>query len=124
VKGHRRVTRRDFLGSRGVDNVDPMHVKPGTRLRSQVCTTEVIVVKAPSDDVDLRCGGQPLMPLGEDGVTGTLDPAHAGGTLLGKRYADGDRGVEVLCTKAGEGSLSMGDLPLLEKKAKALPSSD
>ena len=34
-----------------------MDLKPGTRLASAVCETEVVVVKAPAADVDLRCGG-------------------------------------------------------------------
>jgi len=49
---------------------------------------------------------------------------HRRGTLLGKRYADGDTGLELLCTKAGEGSLSLGGTPLALKEAKPLPSSD
>jgi hypothetical protein len=101
-----------------------MLVKPGLRLRSAVCATEVIVVRAPKEDVDLRCGGQPMAPLGEGGSTGSVDPRRAGGTLLGKRYEDGGVGLEVLCTKAGEGSLSLGDDPILQKDAKPLPSSD
>jgi hypothetical protein len=52
-------------------------------------------------------------------MTGTGDP-----TLTGKRYADEDLGLELLCTKAGEGWLSVGDRPLLVKGAKPLPSSD
>ena len=43
---------------------------------------------------------------------------------MGKRYADEESGIEVLCTKPGEGSLSLGDVALLQKDAKALPSSD
>ena len=33
-------------------------------------------------------------------------------------------GLEVLCTKGGDGALSVGDAPLLVKGAKPLPSSD
>jgi hypothetical protein len=46
------------------------------------------------------------------------------GTQLGKRYADEELGVEVLCTKAGEGSLSVGETLLAVKGAKPLPASD
>jgi hypothetical protein len=53
-----------------------------------------------------------------------LDPDRAGGTLLGKRYADDDAGLELLCTKPGAGSLWLGPAPLAFKQAKALPSSD
>lgn len=102
-----------------------MELKPGARLKGATSTTEVIVVRSPSSDVDLRCGGQPMVPYSEAVVANSqTDPAHAAGTLLGKRYADADSGLEVLCTKAGEGSLSLGDEPLHVKDAKPLPSSD
>ena len=47
-----------------------MQVKMGSRLRSAVCSTEVIVVRAPSSDVGLTCGGAPMLAPGEDGPTG------------------------------------------------------
>jgi hypothetical protein len=100
-----------------------MDLKPGTRLRSAVCTTEVVVVRKPTSDVELRCGGAPMVPVGTEGG-GTLDATHSNGTSMGKRYADEESGIEVLCTKPGEGSLSLGDVALLQKDAKALPSSD
>jgi hypothetical protein len=102
-----------------------MNLTAGARMRSTVDPTEVIVVKAPAADVDLRCGGQPVAPIGEEPVEGsTIDAAHQHGTQLGKRYADPDTGLEVLCTKGGDASLSLGDEPLPIKDAKALPSSD
>lgn len=102
-----------------------MKLGPGSRLRSAVCETEVIVVRPPADDVDLRCGGQPMVPLGEDPPTGsTLEAAFADGTALGKRYTDGDGDLELLCTKAGAGTLSVGSEVLVLKEAKPLPSSD
>jgi hypothetical protein len=103
-----------------------VQLKPGTRLKSAVCTTEVIVVRAPKDDIDLRCGGQAmaLIGQGQEGPAGSVDPSHASGTLLGKRYVAEDAGLEVLCTKGGEGSLSLGEDPILQKDAKPLPSSD
>jgi hypothetical protein len=101
-----------------------MELKPGTRLRSQVCTAEVIVVKAPGEAVDLYCGGAPLVAIDDDAAARPIDDAHRGGTLLGKRYADEATGIELLCTKAGEGSLSLGAEPLPVKEAKPLPSSD
>ena len=100
-----------------------MQLKPGVRLESVTCATQVVVVRAPADDVDLRCGGEPMQEVGAGGerrpLSGTGEP-----TLTGKRYADEDLGVELLCTKAGEGWLSIGDEPLLVKGAKPLPSSD
>ena len=101
-----------------------MELKPGLRLESATCDTQVVVVKAPGQaEVDLRCGGEPMRELGTGGersaIAGEGEP-----TLLGKRYADEELGLEVLCTQAGDGSLSVGDAPLLVKGAKPLPSSD
>lgn len=103
-----------------------MSLKPGTKLTSAVCSTEVIVVKAPADPVDLRCGGVPMPAPGGAGAAAAtvLFETHGAGTQLGKRYADDGLGLEVLCVKGGEGSLSVGDEPLLVKDAKPLPSSD
>lgn len=101
-----------------------MNLKPGTRLRSQVCATEVIVVRPPAQTVDLRCGGAPMIPVGDVAEERPLDAAHSGGTLLGKRYTDAGTGIELLCTKAGNGSLSVGSTPITVKDAKPLPSSD
>ena len=42
---------------------------------------------------------------------------------MGKRYVD-DGGAEVLVTKAGAGTLSVGEAPLMLKEAKPLPASD
>ncbi|WP_261559695.1 hypothetical protein [Frankia tisae] len=99
--------------------------KPGTRYRSVVDQTEVIVVKPASGPIDLRCGGHPMVSIGTEAPTGlTLDPAFSAGTPLGKRFADGETGIELLCTKGGAGSLSIGEVILSQKDAKPLPSSD
>jgi hypothetical protein len=98
--------------------------KAGLRLSSVVCDTEVIVIKAPKEDLDLRCGGQPMVELADATRSGEPAAPHDGGTLIGKRYASGEPAVEVLCTKAGSGSLSVGDEVLPAKEASALPSSD
>ncbi len=82
------------------------------------------MVKAPADDVDLRCGGTPVVSIDEEGGTGTPADGFAEGTLVGKRYTDEGETLEVLITKAGEGSLSIGDAALNVKGAKPLPSSD
>jgi hypothetical protein len=95
------------------------------RLESATCDTQVVVVKAPADaaDVDVRCGGEPMRPHGTGGDRLPIS-AEGDATLLGKRYADEDLGLELLCTAGGEGTLSIGDTPLLVKGAKPLPSSD
>ncbi len=54
----------------------------------------------------------------------TLDASLSDGNLMGKRYVD-DTGAEVLVTKAGAGTLSIGTTPPLSiKEAKPLPASD
>ena len=85
---------------------------------------EVFKITPPSSEVDLRCGGQPMVPVGDEAERVAPSAAHANGSLLGKRYASDEAGVELLCSKAGEGSLRIGDEPVNLKDAKALPSSD
>lgn len=102
-----------------------MEVKVGSRWKSAVCTTEVIVVRGSGGDVDLRCGGRPMISHGEARDESRVpDEGWADGALLGKRYADEAGGFEVLVTKAGAGTLSVGTVVLPLKDAKALPSSD
>jgi hypothetical protein len=99
-------------------------VKPGDHLRSRVCTTEVIVVKAPSVDTEIACGGEP-MARNEPVVAAAAGTAAAGpGTLLGKRYADEELGLELLCVKGGSGQLSAGSRLLSPREARPLPASD
>lgn len=102
-----------------------LELRAGSRLRSAVDATAVVVVRAPEQPADLRCGGHPMVPVDAEGVAeAPLSPDHAGGTLLGKRYVDAEQTFEVLCTKPGDGSLSVGDEPLQLKEAKPLPASD
>ncbi|NDJ87977.1 MULTISPECIES: hypothetical protein [Mycolicibacter] len=98
-------------------------IKSGSRLQSQVCDTQVIVVKTAESLDDLRCGGQPMLPIGAEKSSQPLDPAFADGSAMGKRYVD-DAGAEVLVTKAGAGTLSVGATALALKEAKPLPASD
>lgn len=101
-----------------------MDLKPGARLRSTVCEGQVIVVKAPAESIDLCCGGHPMVPIDDPVGPQSIAPDQADGILTGKRYTDEGERVEILCTKAGEGSLSVGDQRLVLKAAKSLPSSD
>ena len=99
-------------------------IKNGTRLQSQVCDTQVIVVRSADSLDDLRAGGAPMIPLdAEKSADAALDPALSDGNAMGKRYVD-DNGAEVLVTKAGAGTLSIGTTPLSLKEAKPLPASD
>jgi hypothetical protein len=101
-----------------------MMIKTGTRLQSQVCETQIIVVKAAESLENLCAGGARMVPLdAEKAGDAVLNPAMAGGNVMGKRYVD-DTGAEVLVTKAGQGTLAVGDVALTVKEAKPLPASD
>ena len=93
----------------------------GAKLKSAVCDTQIMVIRTLPGDFDLRCGGVPMDSEAE-GVS--LDPEFAEGSLVGKRYVDAAERIELLCTKGGAGSLSLGTVKLLIKQPKALPSSD
>jgi hypothetical protein len=101
-----------------------MQLKAGMRLKSAVDACEIVVVKTPADPVDLRCGGHPFVAIDAEATPASVEAGFDGGTQLGKRYADDELGLEVLCTKAGEGSISVGETLLEVKGAKALPASD
>lgn len=102
-----------------------MELKPGSRWRSAVCETELVVVRPPRTAVVLECGGRPVIshttPRPE--VAGP-SPAFAGGSVAGKRYIDPETGVELLCTKAGAGALGLEGRVIQAAEAKKLPSSD
>jgi hypothetical protein len=99
--------------------------KPGARLRSAVCATEVVVIAVPPRDVAVSCGNALMLAEAEEIVAGlVLDSLAASGTLLGKRYSNESGDLELLCVKPGEGSLSADGAALAVKGAKPLPSSD
>lgn len=106
-----------------------MKLRVGQTLSSPVDTTTVMVVRAPSADIELTCAGV-SMRNGKDGGTdggtegGAADPAQLDGTQLGKRYADDDLGLELLCTKAGAGTLAVNGKAIALRAAKPLPTSD
>ncbi len=99
-------------------------LKAGTRVKSAVCATEVMVIAAPGGDVELSCGGAAVIAATETAEGGSVDAAHAEGTLLGKRYVNEAGDLELLCVKPGDGSLAAGGEALVLKEAKPLPSSD
>jgi hypothetical protein len=102
-----------------------MKVSAGSRWKSAVCVTEVVVVKGSQQDVELLCGGVAMIAMSAERMAGAAPAAgHDGGTLLGKRYGDDASGLELLCTKGGAGALSYGGRPLVIRAVKALPSSD
>jgi hypothetical protein len=102
-----------------------MRITSGARYRSQVCGTELIVVRQLAGDLDLTCGGHPLTDLTAEPAPGlTLKEGADTGTGLGKRYTDASGQLELLITKAGRGTLALGAEPLALKEAKPLPASD
>ncbi|MGV0714288.1 hypothetical protein ABQE93_02665 [Mycolicibacterium sp. XJ662] len=105
--------------------MDAMKLTAGTRLRSAVDETQVVVIRAPGSPIELTCGGHPLLPLEAEPEPGlTIAVGHDSGTVLGKRYLDADSGLELLCTKAGAAALFVNDSPMPVKSAKPLPASD
>lgn len=96
-------------------------MKPGTKLKSTVCNTEVMVIRGSS--LVAECGGAPMAEEAP-AEKGSVDAAFAEGTQMGKRYVDDEGTVELLCVKPGEGSLSIDGKALHIKDAKPLPSSD
>lgn len=102
----------------------PTTLKPGARLFSAVCTTEMITVKAPAGEIELTIGGVEPVASAADRTGGEVVEGHGGGTAMGKRYVDEGETVELLCTKAGDGVPAVGGVVLHLKGAAALPASD
>jgi hypothetical protein len=96
-------------------------MKPGTKLKSAVCDTEVMVIRG--TDAIVECGGA---PMGDEhpAQRSPVNPAFSAGTKIGKRYVDEAGTVELLCVKPGAGSLSIAGVALKMKDAKPLPASD
>jgi hypothetical protein len=96
-------------------------MKPGTRLKSQVCTTEVMVIR--HGEGTIACGGVPMAEEKSEPL-GKVEPNFGDGSLIGKRYVDQAGTMELLCVKPGKGSLSVDGVALAVKDAKPLPASD
>ncbi len=96
-------------------------MKPGTRLKSAACETEVMVIRC--GDGTIECGGAP-MDEAKSAEAAALSADHSNGTLMGKRYVDAAGKFELLCVKPGKGSLSVDGVALVTKDAKPLPASD
>ena len=65
-----------------------------------------------------------MVPLGSDADRLAVSKGFAGGTVLGKRYADPTGKIELLATRAGAGSLAIDGTSLVMRGARPLPSSD
>jgi hypothetical protein len=101
-------------------------LKIGSRWRSVVSDTEVVIVRPPTGEEILTCGGTPMVPIG-DPITPVAEAPELADdepTLIGKRYHDGSSGLQVLCSKGGKGRLRVSGRALEIAGAKPLPSSD
>jgi hypothetical protein len=99
--------------------------KPGTRLRSQVDATEVVVVRPPAGEVVISCGGHPMIDIQATPADGLTAEAGSGGTQVGKRYTSPqEEKLEILVTKPGSSALAADGVELVLKDAKPLPASD
>lgn len=103
-----------------------MKLRTGQMLVSLVDDTTVVVVRAATADVEVTCGGAAMTDAkaGAGIAKGSPDPGQLEGTLMGKRYADDDLGLELLVTKPGQGTLAVNGTPLPVKGARPLPASD
>jgi hypothetical protein len=95
----------------------------GLKLKSSTCSTQIIVLKTIAGEHEMQCGGAEMIGMNET-KQDVLNPLFAEGSLTGKRYVNEDESLELLCTKEGEGTLSLDGVKLAVKKPKALPSSD
>lgn len=101
-----------------------MEIKAGSKLACPSCTAELVVVRPPSSPVELTCGGVAVVEATADRPGGGHAGAEGEGSLVGKRYADEESGLEVLCAKPGPGVLAVDGRVIEIKGAKPLPSSD
>ncbi len=98
--------------------------RAGQQLVSAIDSTAVIVVRAPAQEGTLTCGGVAMAAAGEQVQAARPDPSLMTGTQIGKRYVDEADTIQVLCTKAGGGTLALDGKPLMIATAKPLPASD
>ena len=98
--------------------------RAGQQLVSAVDSTAVIVIKAPAEEGTLTCGGVAMAAPDEVPAAAQADPSLMGGTQIGKRYVDDADTIQLLCTKAGQGTLELDGSPLQIQAAKPLPASD
>ena len=102
-----------------------MKLKPGTRLRSQVDTTEIIVVRSGDGEPLIACGGHPMIDVQatpDAGIAPADEPGE--GTRLGKRYTAAEKPASSCSLPSRELVPDRGRRPGRVKEAKPLPASD
>ena len=101
-----------------------MTLRPGDQLASTVCTTRVIVIRAPAEGSPvIACCGSPMVAAATVPAQKPAGDTEAG-TLIGKRYVDAAETLELLCTCSGAGELTCDGVEMTRKAAKPLPASD
>ncbi len=98
--------------------------RAGQQLVSAVDSTRVIIIRAPAGECTLTCGGVVMASADGPVAAAEADPSLMSGTQIGKRYVDEADTIQVLCTKAGDGTLALDGKPLVIQAAKPLPASD
>lgn len=96
--------------------------KPGVKLFSAVCKTQIMALRVPDSAFEVTCGGLPM--LASDPEQFSTASGQMDGTLVGKRYVDDSDSMEFLCTRGGDGTVAVNGTVLIIKQAKQLPSSD
>ena len=97
-----------------------MPAETGKRYVCATCGAEVIVTRGGDEVLYCDHGGGQGRAEAED-----LDEREGSVAIqLGRRYVDEQSGIQVLCTKAGEGSLFIGEREMEVQQPRALPSSD
>ena len=81
--------------------------RAGQQIVSVIDSTVVIVIRAPAAECSLTCGGVVMAAPGEPVPAADPDPSLMGGTQIGKRYVDEADTIQLLCTKAGAGTLAL-----------------
>lgn len=100
-------------------------LRPGEQLASTVCTTKVVVVRAPAEGrPEIACGGEPMIPASGRPARSAPSTDTGNVTLVGKRYVDEAETIELLCVSSGTGELTCDGAPMSIKAAKPLPASD
>jgi hypothetical protein len=99
-------------------------LKPGLRLRAPSSTAEVIVVRIPTGPVELAIDDVALTDEPTEPPAGVPESTGPAAIELGKRYVDDATGIELLCARAGTGTLSCNGNVMVLRSAKPLPSSD
>jgi hypothetical protein len=99
-------------------------LQAGQQLVSAVDGTAVIIIRAPAGKCTLTCGGVAMTAPGAAAPAADPDPSMLGGTQIGKRYVDQGDTIQVLCTRAGRGTLALDGEPLAIQAARPLPASD